>query len=274
MPNYHSRKKFLVYVRVSTLDQHTENQMPDLINYMAQHNIHIPPMETWDNPEEPPKVRRVRWLVEKASGYKIDRDKYWTLMRAIKRRRYESVLVWRLDRLGRLALSLHKLFMVCRATDTNIISLRENLDLTTSTGRFFASIMAALAELEGGIRAERQRAGNARVRARLDKIMHLHSEGLPLPLIAEAVKIDKSKCETVIQRNGKAWWGGAIEGAGRQPGPCKALGLTKEKLASYLAIGMKPDEIATMYRITGRTVRNRMDWYGLRKIEDIPPEVV
>lgn len=273
MPNVRARK-ILVYLRVSTADQHTENQMPDLLGYLERRGIVYPPPNEWPEPGTPPPDKRVRWYIEKASGYTFDRRLYIKLLRLIRKRRVETLLVWRLDRLGRLALQLHRLFDLCQRSKTNLVSLRENLDLTTATGRFFATVMAGLAEMEGQIRADRQRAGIDRCRERAARIVQLAADGLSTSLVAEEVRIKSDRVERVLKRNGKLWWGGNHPGQRHATGPTKAKNLTAKKLASFIAAGVTTDVIAAAYGVSVRTIQLRMRAAGIDRFENIPPELI
>jgi DNA invertase Pin-like site-specific DNA recombinase len=79
-------------------------------------------------------------------------------MDAARRRSRDVVLVWRLDRWGRslsdLVLRLKEL-----AELGAFVSLTEAFDLTTSTGRAMAGMVAVFAEFEREIRRERVTAG-------------------------------------------------------------------------------------------------------------------
>ena len=78
----------------------------------------------------------------------------------------DTLVVWRLDRLGR---SLSDLVMiVTELEDKNIgfESLTEKIDTTTSTGKFVFHVFAALAEFERNIIRERTMAGMKAARAR------------------------------------------------------------------------------------------------------------
>ncbi len=78
----------------------------------------------------------------------------------------DTLVVWRLDRLGR---SLRHLIDV--ATDlgergVGFRSLTENIDTTTAGGRLIFHVLGALAEFERELILERSRAGTAAARAR------------------------------------------------------------------------------------------------------------
>jgi DNA invertase Pin-like site-specific DNA recombinase len=77
----------------------------------------------------------------------------------------DTLVVWRLDRLGRTAKGLIGLFDDLVCWKVNLISLKDGLDLTTASGRLMANILAGLAAYETEVRAERIRAGQEVARA-------------------------------------------------------------------------------------------------------------
>jgi len=77
-----------------------------------------------------------------------------------------TILVWRLDRLGRTASGLTKLFDDLRRYKCNLISLKDHLDLSTPAGRLNANIIASVASYETEVRAERVKAGQQSAKAR------------------------------------------------------------------------------------------------------------
>ncbi|WGS47222.1 recombinase family protein [Burkholderia sp. JSH-S8] len=78
----------------------------------------------------------------------------------------DALVVWRLDRLGRSLLQLVDLIVNLNASNINVISLTECVDTNTSTGRFMFHMMAALAEFERSLIAERTKAGMMSARQR------------------------------------------------------------------------------------------------------------
>jgi DNA invertase Pin-like site-specific DNA recombinase len=81
-------------------------------------------------------------------------------------RRGDTLVVWRLDRLGR---SLKQLIYLVEKLDQRGIGLRsvqENIDTTTSGGRLVFHLFGALAEFERNVIRERTQAGLAAARAR------------------------------------------------------------------------------------------------------------
>src|SRR5207248_10201152 len=74
--------------------------------------------------------------------------------------------VWRLDRWGRSLADLVVTHQELHELGVGFISLNEALDLTTSTGRAMAGMLAVFAEFELGILRERVKAGIAEARRR------------------------------------------------------------------------------------------------------------
>ncbi len=103
-------------------------------------------------------------FIDKASGAKADRPAFDDLLN--KLRRGDTIVVWKLDRLGR---SLQHLIESINKLEKNGMvfkSLTESIDTTTPNGKLIFHIFGALAEFERGLIAERTRAGLASARAR------------------------------------------------------------------------------------------------------------
>src|SRR5258706_5638054 len=78
----------------------------------------------------------------------------------------DTIVVWRLDRIGRSLQELITLVDGIRAQGADFKSLTENIDTTTSGGKLIFHVFAALAEYERGIIRERTKAGLQAARAR------------------------------------------------------------------------------------------------------------
>lgn len=130
-----------IYARVSSASQDTASQEPDLKRWAAAQGL------------------PVVWYRDKASGGSMDRPGWNRLERAIRAGEIAAVVVWRLDRLGRAASGLTKLFDDLKAARVNLVSIREGLDLSTPAGTLMANVLASVAQYEREVRAERQRAG-------------------------------------------------------------------------------------------------------------------
>jgi DNA invertase Pin-like site-specific DNA recombinase len=139
--------KAAIYVRVSTLDQHAANQLPELHKYVADRG--------WEAHE---------YVDRGVSGAKDSRPALNRLLADARRRRFDVIVVWSLDRLGRSLKHLVGLLDDLQAMGVGIISLREGLDWTTPSGRLQAQLLAMIAEFERARLRERVLAGLARAR--------------------------------------------------------------------------------------------------------------
>ena len=137
-----------IYARVSTLDQEPENQLQELRRYVEARG--------WTAQE---------FVDRGVSGAKDRRPALDRLVNDAKRRRFDVLVVWRLNRLGRNLRHLVTLLDDLQALGVAFVSLGEGIDCTTPAGRLQLHILAALAEFEKSRIAERVRAGLARVRA-------------------------------------------------------------------------------------------------------------
>lgn len=101
---------------------------------------------------------------EKISGKSKDRPELVKLFS--KLREGDTVIVWKLDRLGRSLKDLIDLVAEMQKLGVNFISLQDSINTETSTGRFTFNIFASLAEFEREMISSRTKAGLASARAR------------------------------------------------------------------------------------------------------------
>jgi putative DNA-invertase from lambdoid prophage Rac len=137
-----------VYARVSTFDQEPENQLLELRRYVEARG--------WTTAEE---------YVDRLSGAKDRRPGLDRLLHDAKRRRFDVLVVWRLDRLGRSVRHLVNFISELSALGIGFASLSEGIDTNTPSGRLQLHILSALAEFERERIRERVLSGLARARA-------------------------------------------------------------------------------------------------------------
>ncbi len=143
-------KHVAVYVRVSTSHQSTRSQRPDLIRWV----------------QAQPKGTTVRYYTDKASGKTMDRPQWNKLQADIDANKVSRLVVWRLDRLGRTASGLTKLFEQLQARKVKFISIKDGIDLSTTAGRLIANVLASVAAYEVEVSSEKIRAGQAAAKAK------------------------------------------------------------------------------------------------------------
>ena len=109
-----------VYARVSTTDncQDPELQLRELREYAARRG--------WAVAGE--------YVDAGVSGSKESRPQLNALMKAAKQRRFDTVLVWKLDRFGRSLKHLVTALADLHAVGVAFVSFKEGLDLSTPTG--------------------------------------------------------------------------------------------------------------------------------------------
>lgn len=103
-------------------------------------------------------------LSEKASGTAVSRPELGRLLDKV--RKGDVVVVWRLDRLGRSIRHLLELVELFAARGVELVSLHEQIDTTTATGKMMVHLFAMLAEFERNLISERTKAGLSAARAR------------------------------------------------------------------------------------------------------------
>jgi DNA invertase Pin-like site-specific DNA recombinase len=147
----HPRKErhIAVYLRVSSKQQDTRSQQPDVEAWLKAYAGSTP----------------VRWYRDKASGRSMARPGWDSLEAELAAGRVARVVVWRVDRLGRTAAGLVTLFENLARRGVGLVSIRDGLDLETAAGRLLANVMASVAAYETEVRGERQAAGIAAAKA-------------------------------------------------------------------------------------------------------------
>ncbi|MDZ4819758.1 MAG: recombinase family protein [Planctomycetota bacterium] len=137
-----------IYARVSTLDQKPENQLAEVRRYVEARG--------WTARE---------YVDHGVSGAKDRRPALDELVTDAKRRKFDVLVCWRLDRLGRNLRHLLTVIETLQALGISFVSLNEGIDATTPAGRLQLQMIGAFAEFERARIRERVMAGLARARA-------------------------------------------------------------------------------------------------------------
>lgn len=101
---------------------------------------------------------------EKKSGYGVRRDQLEMLKKSLHPG--DTLVVWKLDRLGRSVIDLIRLAKWLTDKGVEFKSITEGIDTKTPMGRFHFTLLAGLAQLERDITSERTKAGMAAAKAR------------------------------------------------------------------------------------------------------------
>jgi DNA invertase Pin-like site-specific DNA recombinase len=100
------------------------------------------------------------------SGSKESRPELDRLIADAHRRRFDTVVVWKFDRFARSVSHLLRALETFKALGIDFVSLSEQVDTSTPTGKMVFTVLGAVAELERSLIAERVRAGIRNARAK------------------------------------------------------------------------------------------------------------
>ena len=101
---------------------------------------------------------------DRVSGIQAERPGWEQLMAYV--RPGDRVIVTELSRMSRSLMHLLDVVKTFEQQDIEIVSLRENIDTSTATGRGFLAMMGVISQMERELKAERTAAGRAAAKAR------------------------------------------------------------------------------------------------------------
>lgn len=175
------KSRVALYLRVSTQDQSCELQRRELLAFAESRG----------------------WIVtevfeDKATGTNGNRPALKAFLKHARERNCDIALIWKMDRLARSLKDLIGMLQELSDLGVEFVSLRDNIDMSTSSGRLMMHLLGAFGEFEASLIRERVRAGLANARAKGQKlgrpksrddaqIRHLRSQGLPLRSIARSL---------------------------------------------------------------------------------------
>ena len=138
----------ILYARVSTTDkQDPEMQLVELREYASRRGLDL-----------------CGTFVDRTSGSRESRPALDEVMSLCQQRKADIVVVWKLDRLGRSLKHLVNILAEWESLGVAFISLRDNLDLTTPSGKLMFHVIGAMAEFERCLIQERVKAGLAQAK--------------------------------------------------------------------------------------------------------------
>jgi DNA invertase Pin-like site-specific DNA recombinase len=175
-----------IYARVSTTNgQDPEMQLRELREYCGRRG--------WEVGRE--------YVDVGISGAKEKRPELDKLLADAHRRHFDAVVVWKFDRFARSVSHLLRALEDFRSLGIEFVSLSEQVDTSTPTGKMVFTVLGAVAELERSLIAERVRAGlrNARAKGRrlgrppkaLDpgEIRRLRAQGASWRAVGRALRV-------------------------------------------------------------------------------------
>lgn len=142
------KKAVAIYARVSTDRQTVDMQIHELKEYVKRRG--------WNLYRE--------FIDQGYSGSDTKRPAFQEMMNEAKKRKFDVLLVWKLDRLSRSMKDLVMVLNELGGLGIDFVSYDNNLDTSTPTGKLVFHVIGAVAEFEKDIIKERVRAGleNAR----------------------------------------------------------------------------------------------------------------
>jgi DNA invertase Pin-like site-specific DNA recombinase len=147
--------------------------------------------------------REIVFFEDKQTGTNANRPRLQEMLSRVRRGDIGVVIVWKLDRLFRSLKDLVNTLHEFSENGTSFISVKDNLDFTTSTGRLMVNILGAFAQFEADLIRSRVIAGLANARAMgkvlgrrpsipRDVVRELRLQGLSLSQIASKIGVTKS----------------------------------------------------------------------------------
>ena len=158
--------KAAIYVRVSTSDQNPENQSRILKEYCKNNEYEI-----------------FNIYIDKGeSGLNDSRPAFDKMLKDMRSRKFNTIVVWKLDRMGRSVQHLLHILNEMKLKKVDLIITTQNIDTTTAAGKLFFIMIAGFAEFESTLISERTKAGMDRAkgkgkhigRPRKDPIIYNH----------------------------------------------------------------------------------------------------
>jgi DNA invertase Pin-like site-specific DNA recombinase len=149
-------KRIALYARVSTDKQTCENQLQELRTIAERMNYTIV-TEFVDNGISGMKTRQNRPALDQ-------------LMKSATQRRFDMVMCWSIDRLGRSLQNLVEILNELQALKIDLFFLQQGMDTSTPSGRMIFSVFGAIGEFERNLIRERVIAGQKRAVANGVKI--------------------------------------------------------------------------------------------------------
>lgn len=188
------------YLRVSTQEQHTENQSV-VLNQYAQQNGHTISHEYIDHG---------------ISGSKRDRVSLNKMLEDARLGKFSTIYVLGIDRLSRSVKNLIEVVETLNKHNIQIMFHREKIDTKTVTGNFFLTVLGSLYEMERNIMIERINSGISRAKSQgkhcgrpskinsslIASVSLLREKGVSIRDIAKTCSIGIGSCYKILSQTG------------------------------------------------------------------------
>lgn len=190
--------KAIIYARVSTDSQELEQQISACRRFCEYKKLEIAEV-----------------ITDKMSGANSKRPGYLLLVEQLRAFRYDGVVVFRLDRLGRNSRELALLIDELEGKGIKVLSVNEQFDTSTAIGRAMREIICVFAQLEREQIGEATKQRLAAVKAmgkklgrepaskyQVRRIRALRKQGLSYDAITEATHLSKGTVYAIVNRRG------------------------------------------------------------------------
>jgi DNA invertase Pin-like site-specific DNA recombinase len=186
-----------IYARVSTMEQDPSLQLDELTHYADARRLQVVG----------------QYVDHGISGARAQRPQLDALMAAAKRRQFDALIVWKLDRLARSVRHLTTLAGELEALGIDLIVPGQAIDTSTPTGRLLFNMLGAIAEFERDLIRDRvvagmkaaQRRGKAIGRPQRlqgdqrERVVRLRRSGRSLREIAALFAVSKSTVARALE---------------------------------------------------------------------------
>lgn len=193
-------KRVAIYLRVSTKDQTTENQLRELQQVADRAGWEV--------------VRVLEDVGISGAKGRDQRPAYDALLKAVARREVDMVAAWSVDRLGRSMQDLVAFLEDLKGHGADLYLHQQALDTTTPSGRALFGMLSVFAEFERAMIRDRVNAGLARAKAQgkrlgrptVDsrteaKVRELRAGGMGIVKTAKTLGIGVSAVQRIIKKS-------------------------------------------------------------------------
>ena len=199
MTDRHVTERTALYLRVSTAEQTTENQRLELMKLAELRGWQV--LEVYEDAG-----------ISGAKG-RDKRPELDRLLRDAAKRKFDRVLVWSVDRLGRSTAQVAVTMEELRQSRVNLFCYRESMDSSTAHGQAMLEMAAVFAKLERSMIQERVKAGLARAKAQgktlgrprvvdgklTDAVLAAKAEGMSVRGIAARVGVSVGTVHALVR---------------------------------------------------------------------------